>query len=214
MRPDMHHLLVEGGHAFKEWPTKRPKGWARGCRFRNPEDSAEDSFIAPKFRPQFSENLPPLRRFLERQVGRPWNKVYAEIRAHVNADTAVQYHILQHLYDQLVVNVWEDEEGGLWSMSWVGRPYRLDVPSRRPVLYVCPRTGLLKRTPQARPTLNPRTPKDKLPASGPDHEYRDLGGQWYEVWWGSVNQDGTWVRAIVRKRQLGYKELRKLGLRD
>lgn len=26
-----------------------------------------------------NENLTPLRRYLERQVGRPWNKVYSEI---------------------------------------------------------------------------------------------------------------------------------------
>lgn len=213
MRPDMKNLLVEGGHAFKEWPTKRPKGWMRGCRFRNAEDRNEECYLAPKFRPQFSENLPPLRRYLERQVGRPWDKVYSEIRAHVNANSAVQYHILQHLYDRLVIHVQEDNKGRLWAIGWSGRPVRLDVPWRHPILYVCPRSGLLKRTPRLQDKL-PKADMDVVSGSSADHEYRRLGEQWYEVWWGSIFQDGTWVRAIVQKRQLGYKELRKLGLRD
>jgi hypothetical protein len=32
-------------------------------------------------RKQMNESLGPLRRYLERQVGRPWNKVYAENNA-------------------------------------------------------------------------------------------------------------------------------------
>lgn len=213
MRPDMQHLLVEGGHAWKEWPSKCPKSWKKRCRIRNSEDRDDESLLAPRFRPQFSENLPPLRRFLERQVGRPWDKVYSEIRAHVNADTAVQYHILQHLYDRLIVHVQEDDQGRLWSIGWTWKPIRLDVPTRWPLLYVCPRTGLLKRTPQ-RHEQSSVAPVDHLPASGEDHEYRDLGGQWYEVWWQTTTKDDKPVRFIARKRQLGYKELRKLGLRD
>lgn len=212
MRPDMKNLLVEGGHAFKEWPTKRPKGWERECRFRNAEDRDEESYVAPRFRPQFSENLPPLRRFLERQVGRPWDKVYSEIRAHVNADSATQYHILQHLYDRLAVQVWREPDGELWCRFRWGRQTRL-TDRWGPNLYVCPDTGLLRRVKRPKRAIT-RKPPDHLPATSDDHEYRDLNGQWYEVWWGTINQDGTWVRAIVQKRQLGYKELRKLGLRD
>ncbi len=214
MRPDMHHLLVERGHAGRSWSYKRPKGWRARCRFRNEEDEQRESAVPPRHWPQFSENLSPLYRFLDAQVGRPWDSVYSEIRAHVNADTAVQYHILQHLYDRLVVNVWEDEDGRPWFRSRFGRLERLDVGGRRPVLYVCPRTGLIRRTRQRLNQDRPQDPPDSLPATGPDHEYRQLGAQWYEVWWGTINQDGTWVRAIVRKRQLGYKELRDLGLRD
>jgi hypothetical protein len=213
MRPDMHHLLVERGHEGRTWTTKSMKSWGARCRFRNDEDDQRESPLAPRWRPSFSENLAPLRRYLEAQVGRPWDKVYAEIRAQVNADTAVQYHILQHIYDRLVVSVWREADGTLWYQSRWGQPYPLSQ-SWSARLYVCPDTGILRRVKRRREQVEPEKPPDHLAASGPDHEYRELAGQWYEVWWGTINQDGTWVRAIVRKRQLGYKELRKLGLRD
>lgn len=213
MRPDMHHLLVERGHAGTGYTRHQPKGWEAQCRFRNEEDEQLESFREPVRHPWFSENLRPLYRFLDAQVGRPWDKVYSEIRAHVNADTAVQYHILQHLYDRIAVKVRMNNDGSLWHQPEWGQTEPLEK-SWHLRLYVCPRTGLIRRIKRRRKSPTKEKPPDHLPATSDDHEYRDLGGQWYEVWWGSVNQNGAWVRAIVQKRQLGYKELRKLGLRD
>jgi hypothetical protein len=53
---------------------------------------------------EFNENLVPLRRYLERQVGRPWNnKVYSEIAQHLRVDPAVQQHVRDHLHDFVAV---------------------------------------------------------------------------------------------------------------
>lgn len=46
-----------------------------------------------------NENLAPLRRYLARQVGRPWNKVYVEIAARLKATSTVQQHVRDHLKD-------------------------------------------------------------------------------------------------------------------
>jgi len=46
---------------------------------------------------ELGENLQPLFRFIEKQVGRPWDKVYSEICEQVRPDSATQLHILQHL---------------------------------------------------------------------------------------------------------------------
>jgi hypothetical protein len=46
---------------------------------------------------ELNENLSPLRRYLERQVGRPWNKVYSEIAEHLRPDNVVQQHVRDHL---------------------------------------------------------------------------------------------------------------------
>lgn len=213
MRSDMHHLLVERGHVHARWVNRMAKSWGSRCRFRNDEDEQRESLLPLKWRPVFSENLSPLYRFLEAQVGRPWDKVYAEVREHVDADSAVQYHILQHLYDRIAVSVWREDDGVLWFQSRWGRSRPLSE-SWGIRLYVCPDSGLIRRVKRRRDQVEPEKPPDHLAASGPDHEYRQLAGQWYEVWWSTINQDGTWVRAIVQKRQLGYKELRKLGLRD
>lgn len=52
----------------------------------------------------FNENLSPLKRYLDRQVNRPWSKVYSEIRANIDAGNTVQAHILQHIYDFITVH--------------------------------------------------------------------------------------------------------------
>jgi len=52
---------------------------------------------------ELNENLAPLRRYLERQVGRPWDKVYAEIAKHLRADNAVQQHVRDHLRDFVAI---------------------------------------------------------------------------------------------------------------
>src|SRR5262245_48863884 len=46
----------------------------------------------------FNEHLSPLRRFVDANVGRPWDKVYAEICQHVDRGNVVQKHILTHLF--------------------------------------------------------------------------------------------------------------------
>jgi hypothetical protein len=38
---------------------------------------------------QFNENLAPLRRYLERQIGRPWDKIYSGIAAHLRVHSTV-----------------------------------------------------------------------------------------------------------------------------
>jgi hypothetical protein len=51
-----------------------------------------------------NENLRPLRRYLDRQVGRPWNKVYADIAANLRVDNTVQQHVRDHLRDFVATN--------------------------------------------------------------------------------------------------------------
>lgn len=49
-------------------------------------------------RKDFGENLNPLWRYLQKQVGRNWDAVYAEICEHMDRRSAVGGHIFEHLY--------------------------------------------------------------------------------------------------------------------
>ncbi|KIG12561.1 hypothetical protein DB30_01271 [Enhygromyxa salina] len=89
-----------------------------------------------------NENLQPLRRFLLSNLGRPWDQVYSELRANLRVRKAIDLHILQHLERMVALDV-----------RYEGRvPMVLDRDGWRPIygtrwheLYVCPRTGLLRR---------------------------------------------------------------------
>jgi hypothetical protein len=86
-----------------------------------------------------SENLSPMFRFLQSQVGRPWNKVHQDLCEHVSFDNAVQKHVLTHVFDFVALHV-TLVDGTLHGWRRYGGRHRLD-PGQ---MYVCPQTGLLK----------------------------------------------------------------------
>jgi hypothetical protein len=138
MRTDMFKILVERPRRQSGVPRGRD-----GRKFRDRSDAAflpmKAGYRDPK---SLNENLRPLARYLERQVGRPWDKVYGEIRAVMDGRNAVQRHILEHL-DQFVAvhaRVIDGDVVDLGKQLFGLR--RLYQP-----LYVDPRTGLLRRNP-------------------------------------------------------------------
>jgi hypothetical protein len=58
-----------------------------------------------------NEYLNPLYRFLEKRVGRNWDRVYSEIRQHNRPGSAVGEHIFQHLRDYVRVKTTDVSEG-------------------------------------------------------------------------------------------------------
>ena len=129
MRSDMAKVIVErprtgGGFSF---PRRRPD-----CdRLEMDEWRSREGIRRPwgSNRKGLNENLAPLRRYLQSQIGRPWDKVYSEICQHMNRDSAVQLHIWQHL------------------MQFVSVTPRAERPWRSADFIVHPRTGLLQVNP-------------------------------------------------------------------
>ena len=120
MRRDMFKVIVERPRRFG------PGGWTRGRPPRDAEDGPSHAGMRRPYdswheRKELNENLAPLRRYLMKQVGRPWNKVFSEICEHLRTDSTVQEHVRRHLGDFVAIH---------------GRDSR--------PLYVDPRTGLLR----------------------------------------------------------------------
>ena len=135
MREDMSRVIVE-----------RPRlggGRTRKGRARPLEDlPKQEGMQRPHMRSgdwkELNENLAPLRRYLERQVGRPWNKVYSEISRHLRVDNPVQQHVRDHLSDFVAIKP-RRRPGAVYGKGQRDRLwYQL--------LYVDPKDGLLKRT--------------------------------------------------------------------
>lgn len=110
---------------------------------------------------RLNENLAPLRRYLEQQVGRPWGKIYSEIACHLRADNTVQQHVRDHLANFVAIT--PRRLSGRFSL--LGGETRLWYQP----LYVDPKDGLLKRTdrlPEAkalrRARQRPPAPMDRI----------------------------------------------------
>ena len=141
MRKDMFKVIVErsrlgGGHM-------RP-----GRRHRSLEDlPVRESIKTPlqrsgKFK-KLNEHLQPLRRFLHKQVGRPWAKVYSEISRELRVDSAVQQHVRDHITDFVATHVFERKGKLFFTKPESGHTAALHGSSLE--LWVDPHTGILRK---------------------------------------------------------------------
>ena len=184
MREDMDKVLVErprrGGYGARK--GRLPRDCEAMPRFLGLRRQVKES---GDFK-SLNENLAPLRRYLERQINRPWNKVYSEMRARIDAGNTVQAHVLTHV-DQYIHRIVAKVEPnaatpcGLiyqWQ-SWSGR----FSPVRVGDLYVDPNDGIIKR---ARRRVNaPRAARSRGEANpvrlDADHLAVEIAGVWYAI---------------------------------
>ncbi|MBA4793650.1 MAG: hypothetical protein H2041_08295 [Phenylobacterium sp.] len=153
-----------------------------------------------------NENLAPLQRYLSRQVGRPWNKIYAEIAEHLKPTSTVQQHVRDHLKDFVQLHPSEDVRQYPWSRRPWFQPF-----------YVDRRDGLLKRTDRlawakafaARPS--PSKAADVMPLDD-NRELRRLGGLWFEVRLAPLPEPE--YRAVTRSVSSHGKPPREASLRQ
>ncbi len=136
MRRDMSKVIVERPRRVLGWGT------ARGRPPRDTEGLPHHEGMRRPYRDgygakELSDHIGPLYCFLRKQVGRPWYKVYSEIREHVRADSTVQRHLLRHVEDFVSVHVARGPDGRLWDRSGAHGRYAGSF-------YVDPRTGILR----------------------------------------------------------------------
>jgi len=143
-------------------------------------------------RKQLNENLRPLYNWLESQVGRPWDKVYSEMRERIDLRSATQLHIAQHAYGaggrfgHVELHVEELPDGRVIEKTGT---YRSTVDRRELYygrLYVCPRTGLLKMYRRNRSTRyvyrRPEEPKQQVCVVASEKLcYMKRGATWFAL---------------------------------
>lgn len=108
-----------------------------------------------------ADNLEPLKRWLARQVGRPWAKVYAGLGRIARPDSMHGAHIRGHLLDYVQAKTWLDENGEVVVPGRFGAVPDPKFPLRgfRPWYFVHPVTGLLLKMPGREPAQKGPFPK-------------------------------------------------------
>lgn len=142
MRHDMAKVVTERpryGHA------NASRKWGR--RLAKDEYALEDhgpTRVSSARRRQrdhkaFSDLLGPLRGYLRKQVGRPWNAIWAEITQTLDHRSLTGQHIFEHIRSDVEQPARVAADGRVYVIGrWGG-----ETPVRG--LYVHPRTGLLCR---------------------------------------------------------------------
>jgi hypothetical protein len=186
MRADMAKVIVERPRK-KGCAFHKPKGYQR-CLNRYGEDGPPcREGIKRRWGhglKYLNEHLGPLRRYLDKQVGRPWDKVYSDICAHIDRSSAVQDHVRDHVEDYVTTHVILVDgvpcNGEGFARNY-GKP--LHEFRYRP-WYVCPHTALLRRVkvPSRKRGRGPK--REKPPKYIPVSESlqcRLLNNAWYLV---------------------------------
>lgn len=181
-----------------------------------------------------NENLAPLQRYLRKQRGRPWNKVYSEICARLDTRSAVKQHVRDHLEDLIVFRVVVGKDGALLDPK--GWPRLQPIHEARQELYVDPGDGIVKEVAALRRQLGlpvSRRARRRRPAPRNEgvillselEDLKRIDGIWYRLRYQPqtpaprpacdcprcrpLPRDG-WP--LAEKRQLSKAELRRRGL--
>jgi hypothetical protein len=196
MREDMFELIIErprGGN----WPRKpgrRPRDLDDAPRF----ESSSRNRGGTKW---LNENLAPLVRFLRRRVGRPWNEVHAEIAKQLSLDSAVQKHVLDHVWQMIDLHPQVVDGKLCYSPPWYGGPRPIAEGSWQRDFYVCPQTGRLMLAPPPRRRPRPEPSPDRLRLDDTDQAFR-IDGIWYRVRFAPVPARRVCLRDVILKRFL------------
>lgn len=105
MRTDMHKVIVErprhGSHDKAD-----NKGYKTQLERENPlKEGMKKRSGGTK---ELNEHLAPLVRYLRTNCGRPWDKIYSEIRQNLKLNSACQYHVYQHLFDYVKLHCYKE----------------------------------------------------------------------------------------------------------
>lgn len=201
----------EDGNPEYEGFTKIPAG--RGAAKRLYSDAKD-----------FTDVLGPLHGYLRSSCGRLWNDVYSEIAKVLgNAGYALGHIITDHL--EVETDTYRDAKGRVWAQNKHGVE-EIGWNYYRSRFYVEPETGRLRESPRVeRYPKAPVPPPDRIPIAN-GTEYRKLHGIWYHREFTEVEvttpvklrygtrYETTVVVVSEKKRQLGKKQLKELGLKN
>ncbi|MGA3158169.1 MAG: hypothetical protein ABSE43_11410 [Steroidobacteraceae bacterium] len=187
-------------------PSRVPRGHD-GRRFRDRSDAAflpmKAGYRDPK---SLNENLRPLARYLDRQVGRPWNHVYRDICAVIDGRNAIQRHILEHLHSYVAIKT-RTVDGKVVDLGarFFGFSWGLQA------LYVDPRTGLLRRNLEANARRRTNQDRRRTAESERANQWRELSstcqlhrieGIWFEVTLAPLPSAPEAPWDVVRRRRV------------
>ncbi|MFT3727608.1 MAG: hypothetical protein QM759_07285 [Terricaulis sp.] len=204
-----------------------------------PLRAREPARAKPQKTKSLNENLNPLNRYLARNTGRPWNKVYSEISEHLRPTSTVQQHVRDHLEDFVATKTRMKGGAVVVARRWGGEAPIEEIWSP---YYVHPRTGLLLKNKNAkRWNARQREARKREEAAralrmrviDAKTEVHLFGGVWWEVkvakagdrvlldvvvsaGLSDIPTDTLYARPGLRaaaKRILSKAEKKKLGLR-
>ena len=187
MRADMHKVVVERERGRSTWKNRK---WGKRLPFL-PDAEYEDQpkFVSSGRRRQygsdckwFTDVLGPLEGFLRSNLGRPWDKVYGELRQGLDVRKVTGQHIFDHLKRMVETDCWMGPDRKVYTWGWRHRVEGFYVNPKNGLLCFVPRQSARERKKER--LLRQEIDEVKL---DPCHSYKLIEGQWYWVGYEYIN---------------------------
>lgn len=152
-----------------------------------------------------SVNSKPIKRFLEKNIGRSWNKIYSEIRKKANSNSDTQ-HVMLNMIEHIVELNAEYVDGIPKTCSFDHSRYELLDDH----FYVCPNTKCLKKHKRKKKTNGLKEPERYLLSKRgkTEHTLEKENGIWYYCRRGFIDGHyGLEVHNQLSKKDLKYYKL-------
>lgn len=127
MRKDFFKILTERARSKSFYSYKYKRRISKFEDFENlsSKEPMKSRVISCK---EFSENLSPLIRFLQKNVGKNWNDIYSEIRETLNMNKTTHKHLLDHVKWSVCTSPMDEErnERGYFMRSKYSNNFYVD----------------------------------------------------------------------------------------
>jgi hypothetical protein len=238
MREDMSKVVIERPREGHRLPSSKTR--LRVKRY-DPDKEYDDlpkrvsgsrsKHIRAEQIKHFSDLLGPLLRFLRKNVGRPWNLVYSEMKEILDDRKVTGRHVFEHVDTEVETHALIGDDGELYTLGYGG----LLQPIYE--FYVDPRNGLLcwsDNKPlwrQRRKSIRDAQESSYVRLSD-GAGYIKLKGIWYFIEFKNYKEEDDRDQAnqplrsisipeicsasllLLRKKQLSHKELKTAKLKN
>lgn len=214
MRADLKDLIVNTSRSGKNKVPAKTQSTNDPDELDNlPEyEGSRDRYNPDYWGWQFGDRINPLRRALRKNVGRPWDKVYSELVESADSRTLRGWHFRDHI--RMEVDSWNTRQAKLGQRFSRARGFYVDE------------RGILREDTSRRSWRGYERPKDPDNCMIGERRFTRVNGCWFEAWydtkdvaeqfWNFMTQKRETryhkEEYVSRKRQLGKKELKALGL--
>jgi hypothetical protein len=188
MRPDMAKVVTERprrGHSNK---SKKTALTVHRDKYEDDDHGSVKHKVSRRCQygwdaKAFSDLLGPLRGYLKKQVGRPWDKVYSELSQHLDKRSISGQHIWDHVWLEVQRHCYLLDGQVMETPKYSGTPRQVSG------LYIHPSTGLLcYKQERRRWRYRPKKDPDLIQLDEPLTELRRMEGIWYHMTYEAVPQ--------------------------
>ena len=135
MRDDMFEIIIERPRRGSRWMkhARRADRTDPNVDARRDPDAMLKQIGVGKWSrmsrrwKSLNENLAPLRRYLESQVNRPWDKVWSDLTANLSTGSTVQQHVRDHVEDFVAYRTFV-KDGTVYASARFGSSRRAPAP--------------------------------------------------------------------------------------